>query len=76
MKDVSVLIAGGGPVGLTLARDLAARGISCMLVERNATTTRHPKMDNTNVRSNQDGDVASSPNGRLWHVPDQPAPAG
>ena len=47
MKDVSVLIAGGGSAGLTLARDLAARGISCMLVERkNATTTRHPKMDN------------------------------
>ena len=51
MKNVSVLIAGGGPVGLTLARDLASRGIVCMLVERNFTTTRHPKMDNTNVRS-------------------------
>lgn len=51
MKTVSVLVAGGGPVGLTLARDLARRGIDCLLVERNPTTTHHPKMDNTNVRS-------------------------
>jgi 2-polyprenyl-6-methoxyphenol hydroxylase-like FAD-dependent oxidoreductase len=51
MKQVQVLIAGGGPVGMTLARDLARRGITCMLVERNPTTTRHPKMDITNVRS-------------------------
>lgn len=51
MKRVSVLVAGGGPVGLTLARDLAMRGVDCLLVERNATTTQHPKMDNTNVRS-------------------------
>lgn len=51
VRKVSVLVAGGGPVGLTLARDLARRGVDCLLVERNATTTRHPKMDNTNVRS-------------------------
>ena len=51
MQQVQVLIAGGGPVGMTLARDLARRGVSCMLVERNPTTTRHPKMDITNARS-------------------------
>src|SRR3984893_15107032 len=51
MKEVPVLIAGGGPVGMTLAYDLALRGITCMLVECNATTTRHPKMDITNARS-------------------------
>ena len=51
MKHVQVLIAGGGPVGLTLARDLARRDITCMLVERNPSTTRHPKMDITNARS-------------------------
>lgn len=51
MRKVSVIVAGGGPVGLTLARDLAQRGVDCMLVERNPTTTHHPKMDNTNVRS-------------------------
>src|SRR4029077_10788973 len=51
MKSVLVLIAGGGPVGMTLACELARRGIACMLVERNATTTRYPKMDITNARS-------------------------
>ncbi|MBM3646580.1 MAG: FAD-monooxygenase [Alphaproteobacteria bacterium] len=51
MRHVPVLIAGGGPVGMTLARTLALYGIGCLLVERNASTTRHPKMDITNGRS-------------------------
>ena len=51
MKSVPVLIAGGGPVGMTLANVLAHFGIRSMLVERNTTTTRHPKMDITNSRS-------------------------
>ena len=51
MKQVPVLIAGGGPVGMTLACELSRRGIACLLVERNPTTTRHPKMDITNARS-------------------------
>jgi 2-polyprenyl-6-methoxyphenol hydroxylase-like FAD-dependent oxidoreductase len=45
------LIAGGGPVGMTLACELSRRGIACLLVERNLTTTKHPKMDITNARS-------------------------
>lgn len=36
---------------MTLALELARRGIACTLVERNGTTTRHPKMDITNARS-------------------------
>jgi 2-polyprenyl-6-methoxyphenol hydroxylase-like FAD-dependent oxidoreductase len=51
LKHVPVLIAGGGPVGMTLARTLASLGVHCTLVERNASTTRHPKMDITNGRS-------------------------
>ena len=51
MKQVPVLIAGCGPVGMTLACELSRRGIACMLVERNPTTTQHPKMDITNARS-------------------------
>lgn len=50
-NEVPVLIAGGGPVGMTLALNLARYGIRSMLVERNPTTTRHPKMDLTNGRS-------------------------
>ncbi|MEV0358094.1 FAD-dependent monooxygenase [Nocardia sp. NPDC050697] len=49
--EVPVLIAGGGPVGLTLALTLARHGVAAMLVERNPTTTSHPKMDITNGRS-------------------------
>jgi 2-polyprenyl-6-methoxyphenol hydroxylase-like FAD-dependent oxidoreductase len=36
---------------MTLACELSRRGIACLLVERNPTTTRHPKMDITNARS-------------------------
>lgn len=49
--DTEVLIAGGGPVGMTLALELARHGVRSLLVERNATTTTHPKMDLTNGRS-------------------------
>lgn len=51
MREVPVLVAGGGPVGMTLALELARLGVATVLVERNATTTRHPKMDITNARS-------------------------
>ena len=51
MTDASVIIAGGGPVGLTLALELNHHGVDCILLERNPTTTRHPKMDITNGRS-------------------------
>jgi 2-polyprenyl-6-methoxyphenol hydroxylase-like FAD-dependent oxidoreductase len=51
LKHVPVLIAGGGPVGMTLAAALAQFGVRCLLVERQASTTRHPKMDITNGRS-------------------------
>lgn len=51
VQSTPVLIAGGGPVGMTLAAVLAQRGIRSVLVERNFTTTAHPKMDITNARS-------------------------
>lgn len=49
--DVPVLVVGGGPVGLTVAYDLQRRGIEVLLVERNESTTQHPKMDITNGHS-------------------------
>ena len=49
--EVPVLIAGGGPVGLVLGHELEHHGIDALLIERNPTTTIHPKMDVTNGRS-------------------------
>ena len=34
MDETSVIIVGGGPVGLALAGDLGWRGIDCVLVEQ------------------------------------------
>ena len=51
MQRVPVVIAGAGPVGLTLALELERHGVPSLLVERNQTTTTHPKMDITNGRS-------------------------
>lgn len=49
--NTEVVIAGAGPVGMTLALELARYGVKSILLERNETTTRHPKMDLTNGRS-------------------------
>ena len=51
MERFPVVIAGAGPVGLTLALELERHGVDTLIVERNETTTRHPKMDITNGRS-------------------------
>ncbi|WP_330256933.1 FAD-dependent monooxygenase [Nocardia sp. NBC_00565] len=50
-EKTPVVVVGAGPVGLTLALELDYHGVECVLVERNSTTTRHPKMDITNCRS-------------------------
>ncbi|KAJ3548978.1 hypothetical protein NM208_g570 [Fusarium decemcellulare] len=47
----TVLIAGAGPVGLLLATTLAYYDIKSIVLERNSTTTKWPKMDLTNARS-------------------------
>lgn len=46
-----VLIVGGGPVGLTLAIDLARRGIPNVLVERRVEVGQFPKMERVNPRT-------------------------
>ncbi|KAM5356836.1 hypothetical protein ACJ41O_003482 [Fusarium nematophilum] len=51
LPDDSVLIVGAGPVGLLLATTLAYYDIKSIVLERNSTTTKWPKMDLTNARS-------------------------
>jgi 2-polyprenyl-6-methoxyphenol hydroxylase-like FAD-dependent oxidoreductase len=50
-RATPVLIAGGGPVGLTLALDLAARGVRCTLIERKDAPAFLPKMERCNART-------------------------
>lgn len=48
----SVIIAGGGPVGLALALELARHGVRPLVLEQRARGTRHPARTNlTNARS-------------------------
>ena len=46
-----VLIAGAGPVGLTLAIDLAWRGVDCLLVDPQREVHPHPRAISIGVRS-------------------------
>lgn len=46
-----VVVVGAGPVGLTLAIDLGRRGVRCLVVERNTSARRLPKMERLNPRS-------------------------
>jgi 2-polyprenyl-6-methoxyphenol hydroxylase-like FAD-dependent oxidoreductase len=46
-----VFIAGGGPVGLTLAIELGQLGIRCELVDKRPRPSRLPKMERCNART-------------------------
>lgn len=49
--ETSILVVGGGPVGMLLAYILSAYwGIECMLAEQASQTTKYPKMEYTNHR--------------------------
>jgi len=50
-RHIPVLIAGAGLAGLTAATLLAWRGVPCLLVERRASTSRHPRARGVNLRS-------------------------
>lgn len=50
-QDKPVLIIGAGLAGLTAATLLGWRGVSCLLVERRAATSRHPRARGVNPRS-------------------------
>jgi len=47
----TVLIVGGGPIGLLLATVLSHHGVHSVLLERNETRTKWPKIDLTNAQS-------------------------
>ncbi len=47
----SVGIVGGGPVGMTLALELAQRGVPSVLFEQRRTTAHEPRCTLTNMRS-------------------------
>ncbi len=49
--ETDVLIAGAGPVGATLALDLARRGLRVLVLERSASPRRLPKMERCNART-------------------------
>jgi len=48
---IPVLVVGAGPVGSTLALELARHGVRSAVVDRSPTASRHPKMDFVNGRS-------------------------
>lgn len=50
-EEVPVVIAGAGPVGLTLAGELGRRGVPCLVVEERHETTQHPKATLLGARS-------------------------
>ena len=49
--DFDVIVAGAGPVGLTMIIELGRRGIGTMIMERDPTTAPWPKMDRSNART-------------------------
>src|SRR5580692_10881833 len=51
MKDVPVLIVGGGPVGLTASILLSQQGVRSLLVERHPGTAILPKARGINART-------------------------
>ncbi len=51
--DPHVVIAGGGPVGLTLGIELGQRGVRCLVVERNDRVGYSPRAKTTNVRTRE-----------------------
>lgn len=50
-NDCTVLIAGAGPAGLSLAADLGRRGISCLVIEKRTRFTQHPRATLLGARS-------------------------
>ena len=50
-EETFVLLAGGGPVGLTAALELGWRNVPAILVTENLQTATHPRCNTTHARS-------------------------
>ncbi len=50
-QETSVVVVGGGPVGLAMAADLGWRGVPCLLVERRDGRISLPRMNGVNART-------------------------
>lgn len=51
MRDIPVLIVGGGPVGLSLALALARQNINSLLIEKHPGRTQHPRARGVSMRT-------------------------
>ena len=51
MSETEVLIAGGGPVGLSLAIELGCRGVRCLLAEQKTAFSGNPKAKTVHNRT-------------------------
>lgn len=61
--ETSILIVGGGPVGMALGLVLDRCGVDHVIVERNPTTTTHPKSRGCTARTME--------NFRVWGIEDR-----
>ncbi len=50
-NDCSVLIVGGGPCGLMLAKELGRRGVTAILIDQRPTTAFNPQANATQART-------------------------